>query len=88
MSRSNPRPAFVLKATDQPHLARIPERLTVPLCLIHAAGNSYKSIAEDLNIPIGTVKSRINRARERVLTFRAQAAATAASQDQLESADD
>lgn len=69
--------AFVLLESDEPHLAKIPAKLVEPLRLAHK-GNGYQHIAEEmLMIPIGTVKSRINRARERILKFRAEAAVAA-----------
>jgi RNA polymerase sigma-70 factor (ECF subfamily) len=43
------------------------QRLAITLCDVH--GYSYEEIAEIADIPIGTVKSRINRARSRVRTF-------------------
>lgn len=73
MNASKENKPFVLLGTDEPYLKQIPERLTKPLCLAHA-GNSYDNIAADLRIPLGTVKSRINRARERVLKMRIDAA--------------
>lgn len=88
MRRPNPAPPFVLKESDEPHLAKIAPKLVEPLRLAHA-GNGYEHIATELlMIPVGTVKSRISRARERVLYLRAQAAAASASDQQLESADD
>ena len=50
-------------------LAALPadQRLAITLCDVH--GYSYEEIAEIADIPIGTVKSRINRARSRVRTF-------------------
>lgn len=82
-----PKEPFVLLGSDEPYLAKIPERLIQPLCLVHA-GNSYAFVADQLGVSLGTVKSRINRARERIMVMRAEAAAAAASQQQLESADD
>lgn len=71
---------FVLLESDEAHLAKIPPRLVEPLRLAHA-GNGYAHIATELlMIPLGTVKSRINRARERVLKMRAEAAAGAEQQ--------
>ncbi|MCX7698616.1 MAG: RNA polymerase sigma factor [Candidatus Goldbacteria bacterium] len=43
-------------------LAKLDTEHKVPLLLAEIAGFSYKEIAEILNINIGTVKSRINRA--------------------------
>lgn len=80
MNDRTPKEPFVLLGSDEPHLKKIPPRLVEPLCLAHA-GNSYSHIAADLlKIPVGTVKSRINRARERILVFRAEAAAAAEQQ--------
>lgn len=70
MTRKNPKEPFKLRGTDYPHLQKIPERLVRPLCLLHAGGNTYHSIAAELNIPLGTVKSRISRARERIIQLR------------------
>lgn len=71
----DPRPNFVLLDSDEPHLAKIAPKLVEPLRLAHA-GNGYDHIAtEMLMIPVGTVKSRIHRAREQILKLRAIAAA-------------
>lgn len=43
------------------------QRLVLTLCDVH--GYSYEEIAEITSTPIGTVKSRINRARTRVRDF-------------------
>ncbi len=52
-------PAIVHKAID-----RLPEKLKEPLILRDIEGLSYKEIAEKLNTEVGTIKSRIFRARE------------------------
>lgn len=44
-------------------VARLPEYQRAMLILYHAEMMSYEDIAEALDLPIGTVKSRLNRAR-------------------------
>ena len=45
-------------------IAQLPEKYREPLVLRHAAEMSYDEIAEALELPLGTVKTRIFRARE------------------------
>ncbi|VAX27011.1 RNA polymerase sigma factor RpoE [hydrothermal vent metagenome] len=52
-------PQLVRKA-----IARLPEKLRIPLILRDMDGFSYSEIAEKLDCEVGTVKSRIFRARE------------------------
>lgn len=54
---------------DIPNLVRnaidkLPEKLKVPLVMRDIEGLSYKEIADSLNTEVGTIKSRIFRARE------------------------
>lgn len=54
---------------DIPHLvrkaiAKLPEKLKIPLVLRDIDGFSYQEIADKLECEVGTVKSRIFRARE------------------------
>jgi RNA polymerase sigma-70 factor (ECF subfamily) len=44
-------------------LRALPEELRLPLVLCDLQGMPYEAIAAELAIPLGTVKSRINRAR-------------------------
>lgn len=52
-------PALVRKG-----IKRLPEKLRIPLILRDIDGLSYKEIADQLDCEVGTVKSRIFRARE------------------------
>ena len=52
-------PGIVQKA-----FSKLPEKLRVPLMLKDIEGFSYQEIAETVQCEIGTVKSRIFRARE------------------------
>jgi RNA polymerase sigma-70 factor (ECF subfamily) len=47
-------------------LAALPEELRVPVTLRDLQGLEYKEIAAILEVPIGTVESRIFRARQRL----------------------
>jgi RNA polymerase sigma-70 factor (ECF subfamily) len=47
-------------------LAALPEELRVAVTLRDVQGLDYKAIAEMLDVPIGTVESRIFRARQRL----------------------
>ncbi|WP_354563363.1 MULTISPECIES: sigma-70 family RNA polymerase sigma factor [unclassified Rhodococcus (in: high G+C Gram-positive bacteria)] len=49
-------------------LATLPEDFRVAIVLREFADMSYTEIAAHQNIPVQTVKSRINRARQRLLT--------------------
>lgn len=48
-------------------LRRLPERYATPLYLTAVHERSYAEVASELNIPIGTVMSRIYRARQMLL---------------------
>jgi RNA polymerase sigma-70 factor, ECF subfamily len=47
-------------------LARLPQEQREALLLIGAEGLSYEEAAESLGTKVGTIKSRVNRARTRL----------------------
>ncbi|QEH32380.1 ECF RNA polymerase sigma factor SigE [Aquisphaera giovannonii] len=47
-------------------LDRLPERLRAPILLCHLEGLSHEQAAEALAWPVGTVRSRLSRGRERL----------------------
>ena len=44
-------------------IATLPEAQRIMVVLYHVQGMSYEEIAEITHLPMGTVKSRLNRAR-------------------------
>ena len=70
---------FVLAPTDEPFVDRLPPKLAEALRAMHAKGQlsiNYEAAAEDLGVPIGTVKSRVFRARDQVIALRNQQGST------------
>ena len=66
---SNPVEEFLdplLSEELQLALAKLPETFRTPLLLCDLEGLSYTTIAERQQVPIGTIRSRIHRARERL----------------------
>lgn len=68
---SNPAKDFLLYTSDEPYLAKLPATSRVLLEAQTNHGEKYSAIAAAFNLPIGTVKSRINRARARIIKLRA-----------------
>jgi DNA-binding NarL/FixJ family response regulator len=75
--------SFKLHPSDVPHIARLSKEHATVLALFRENPN-YASIAAELQTPIGTVKSRLHRARAAVVRRRAQAAAMAKVAQMLE----
>lgn len=65
-----PQPAVELQAVDaeelQHVLGELPEDLRLILLMFYFEELSYKQIADELEIPIGTVMSRLSRAKQRL----------------------
>ena len=64
---SSPEGDFIFaerKKLIQESIASLPERYRVAIILRHQKEYSYEEISDMLNIPLGTVKARIFRARE------------------------
>jgi RNA polymerase sigma factor (sigma-70 family) len=55
--------AEVLPDDVQQALARLPEEYRVAVVLCDVVGLSYQEIGESLDVPVGTVRSRIHRGR-------------------------
>lgn len=55
---------FDIKIIVREGIAKLPEKLKVPLILKDFDGLSYQEISETMGVEIGTIKSRIFRARE------------------------
>lgn len=48
---------------------KLPEEYRIPVLLCDVEGFAYQEIAEILDIPIGTVRSRLNRARRKLQQY-------------------
>jgi RNA polymerase sigma-70 factor (ECF subfamily) len=56
----------VFDATVRGALEALPDRFRQPVELVDLAGLSYQETAEQLGVPVGTVMSRLHRARRRM----------------------
>ena len=61
---SKPSESIDVKEVVQAAIEKLPEKLKVPLVMREMDGLSYKEIADQLFCEVGTIKSRIFRARE------------------------
>src|SRR4051812_48792186 len=55
-----------LAAVIDEEISRLPERFRVPLVLCHLEGMRHHEVARRLGCPVGTVESRLSRAREQL----------------------
>lgn len=60
-------------------MLELPEEQREVLLLVGAEGMSYEEAAKLLNLPIGTVRSRLSRARQRLLVLMGEGPGTAAA---------
>lgn len=67
---------FTLAKTDEPFLAQIDPVIVAALRAAHS-GDRYTVAAATLGIPVNTLKTRVHRCRQLVMSFRARAAAEA-----------
>jgi RNA polymerase sigma-70 factor (ECF subfamily) len=68
-SYSKPNENVDMKEVVHNAIEKLPEKLKVPLVMREMEGLSYKEIADQLNCEVGTIKSRIFRARETLKIF-------------------
>jgi RNA polymerase sigma factor (sigma-70 family) len=47
-------------------MALLPARYRVPLTMYHIEGLSHERVAQALNVPVGTVRSLVSRARRKL----------------------
>jgi RNA polymerase sigma factor (sigma-70 family) len=57
-----------LRSLIDEEIRRLPERYRLPLLLCHVEGLRHDEVARRLGCPVGTVESRLSRARERLRT--------------------
>ena len=62
-----PEPGDLRSLIDE-EIRRLPERYRVPLVLCHVEGLRHDEVARRLGCPVGTVESRLSRAREQLRT--------------------
>jgi RNA polymerase sigma factor (sigma-70 family) len=55
-----------LRSIIDEEVRRLPERYRVPLVLCHLEGLTHHEVARRLGCPVGTIESRLSRARERL----------------------
>jgi RNA polymerase sigma factor (sigma-70 family) len=55
-----------LRSVIDEEIRRLPERYRVPLVLCHVEGLRHDEVARRIGCPVGTVESRLSRARERL----------------------
>lgn len=64
---------FKMTDADHAHLPKLPANQRKAILELDTAGGSYQMVADALQLNIGTVKSRIHRARSALLQMRGAA---------------
>jgi RNA polymerase sigma-70 factor (ECF subfamily) len=75
---TDPTPQHVARLSVQAAMARLPEAQRLAVSLVLVEGLPYKEAAEVLDVPIGTLTSRLARGREALQAMLADAPTTAA----------
>jgi DNA-directed RNA polymerase specialized sigma24 family protein len=70
--RQSQHPSFTLAESDAAYFSQIPAAFVKLLKLLHHEKMNYVEIAQQVELPAGTVKSRIHRAREMIRKLRAE----------------
>lgn len=70
-ARQGQHPSFTLTEDDAAYFSQIPASFLKLLKLIHYEKMNYREIAQQTDLPAGTVKSRIFRARDMIRKLRA-----------------
>jgi RNA polymerase sigma-70 factor (ECF subfamily) len=65
--------SFTLHPSDAPHVAKLSKDHATLLAMFRENRN-YETLAQAIGVPVGTIKSRLNRARANVVAMRAEAA--------------
>jgi DNA-directed RNA polymerase specialized sigma24 family protein len=78
--KNNPAKDFKLYDSDDRHLCKLSKNAREILELATNEGLNYGAIADITGAKMGTIKSRINRARTRILKMRAAAQTVDVSQ--------
>ena len=66
---TSPRPADTHRLLIEDALTHLPEDLRTTLWLREIEGYSYEELAHILNVPVGTVRSRLHAARQKLRTI-------------------
>lgn len=64
---------FKLTTEDAPHLTTLRRVSKEQHDLLLAENSGYANLAAQFNVPVGTIKSRFNRARNRIIKLRKEA---------------
>lgn len=71
----DPNPTAALELNElRLALARLPDDQRMALILVTAGGLSYEEVSEICGAPVGTIKSRVSRARDRLSSIMAEGA--------------
>lgn len=67
---NNPARKFLVYATDDAHLEKLPKDQLAAVHTVDVLGFRYEAASAYLAIPMGTVKTRVHRGRAKVIALR------------------